>query len=77
MTYYNHYTMRTKRARMLAGIMGLWMIAGIMTAQGGGNCIEMKNGYFWDPLTTNYWVPHGFAYQTINGNVFANQSQEQ
>lgn len=77
MTYYGRYTMSTKRTRMLAGIVGIWIMAGIMTAHGGGNCIEMKNGYFWDPLTTNYWVPHGFGYQTINGNVFANQSKEQ
>ncbi len=46
-------------------------------AFGGGNCIEIRNGYFWDPLTTNYWVPHGFAYQTINPPVFATQSPEQ
>lgn len=77
MTYYGRYTMSTKRARMLAGIVGIWMMAGIMTAHGGGNCIEMKNGYFWDPLTTNYWIPHGFAYQTINPGVDANQTVDQ
>ncbi len=77
MTYYTGYTMSTKHGLIWAGIVVLSMIAGIMTAHAGGNCIELKNGYFWDPLTTNYWVPHGFAYQTINGNVFANQTAEQ
>ncbi|MBN1268775.1 MAG: beta-galactosidase, partial [Kiritimatiellae bacterium] len=42
-----------------------------------GTFIEMRDGYFWNPSASNYWVPHGFAYQTINGNVFANQTVEQ
>ncbi len=39
--------------------------------------ISMHNGYFWDPVTSNYWIPHGFAYQTINSAVFATQTPAQ
>jgi len=39
--------------------------------------IEMQNGYFWNAETETYWVPHGFAYQTINPPVFATQTPEQ
>ncbi len=63
--------------RNIRGLIVTLAIAAAGDAFAGGDCIEMRNGYFWDPLTTNYWVPHGFAYQTINGNVFANQSPEQ
>ncbi|HEY8241020.1 MAG TPA: beta-galactosidase, partial [Kiritimatiellia bacterium] len=39
--------------------------------------IQMQNGYFWDPSTTNYWVPHGFSYQVLNPPVYATQTPEQ
>lgn len=75
MTYINR-NMTTIKSRVLGGLVfALWIAS--TAAFAGGQCIEMRNGYFWDPLTTNYWVPHGFGYQTINGNVFANQSKEQ
>ena len=66
MTYYNRYTMNTKHA-LLLGALAVALLVAPPAAQGGGNCIEMRNGYFWDPLATNYWIPHGFGYQTING----------
>src|SRR2546421_55697 len=37
----------------------------------------MRNGYFWDPYTLEYFVPHGIAYQTWNPPVGADQSFEQ
>ena len=58
-------------------IVALALMFSAVGSYGAGNCIEMRNGYFWDPLTTNYWIPHGFAYQTINGNVFADQTTDQ
>lgn len=75
MTYING--MSATPRRMLAGLWIVFTALACPSARGAGNCIEIRNGYFWDPLTTNYWVPHGFGYQTINGNVFANQSVEQ
>ena len=75
MTYINNNmtTARSRGVRFLG--FALWLCAAAALA--GGNCIELRNGYFWDPLTTNHWVPHGFAYQTINPPVFATQSPEQ
>jgi hypothetical protein len=43
----------------------------------GNGCLEMRNAYFWDPLTTNYFIPRGIAYQTWNPPVGANQSFDQ
>jgi outer membrane protein assembly factor BamB len=28
--------------------------------------IKIKNGYFFDPVKNEYWLPHGIAYQTWN-----------
>ncbi|MFH0953354.1 MAG: beta-galactosidase [Verrucomicrobiota bacterium] len=64
------------QARRATLAMALVLLNGSL-ARGGGNAIELKNGYFWDPPTTNYWVPHGFAYQTINTGVGATQSMAQ
>ncbi|HPG00574.1 MAG TPA: beta-galactosidase [Kiritimatiellia bacterium] len=73
---YINKSMTTTRSWGFKGLVfALWIAS--TAAFAGGQCIEMRNGYFWDPLTTNYWVPHGFAYQTINPPVFATQSPEQ
>jgi hypothetical protein len=37
----------------------------------------MRNGYFWDPATSDYFIPRGIAYQTWNPPVGANQSLAQ
>ncbi len=37
----------------------------------------VTNGYFLDTETGQYWIPHGFAYQTINPPVYANQTPAQ
>ena len=66
--------MNSTRRRTLAGLCLAALALAPRTAPGAGNCVEIRNGYFWDPLTTNYWVPHGFAYQTINPPVFATQT---
>src|SRR6476661_6212615 len=47
---------------------------------GAGHCcgiLEIKDGYFWDPALREYFVPRGFAYQTFNPPVGADQSLEQ
>ncbi len=39
-----------------------------------GGFLQMRNGYFWDPLTAEYFVPRGMAYQTFNPPVGADQT---
>ena len=74
MKYTNGMKMNARNLPLL--VLGLlWMTAAF--AHGEGRCVEIQDGYFWDPLTTNYWVPHGFAYQTINPAVAATQTAAQ
>ena len=46
-------------------------------AWAGGGCLEIRNGYFWDPAAGDYFIPRGVAYQVWNPPVGANQSLEQ
>lgn len=39
--------------------------------------LVISNGYFWDTALGEYWIPRGFAYQTINPPVYANQTAAQ
>ncbi|HPG00036.1 MAG TPA: beta-galactosidase [Kiritimatiellia bacterium] len=39
--------------------------------------IQMKDGYFFDPVTGKPWVPHGIAYQTWNRPLGVWQTKEQ
>ena len=43
----------------------------------GRGILQLQHGYFWDPETGEYFIPHGMAYQTWNPPVGANQSFEQ
>jgi hypothetical protein len=43
----------------------------------GAGILQLQKGYFWDPETAEYFIPHGMAYQTWNPPVGANQSFEQ
>jgi hypothetical protein len=47
---------------------GVWADTGIL---------KIHNGYFWDPVANEYFIPRGIAYQTWNPPVGANQSFEQ
>src|SRR6266478_4626575 len=55
-------------------IIGICALACSPAAWAGGGALEITNGYFWDPITTNYFIPRGIAYQTWNPPVGANQS---
>jgi len=46
-------------------------------AQPAGDFLQIRNGYFWAPVTGEYFIPCGFAYQTFNPPVGANQTFEQ
>ena len=43
----------------------------------GAGILQMKDGYFWDPVQQEYFIPRGFAYQTFNPPVGASQTLEQ
>src|SRR5436190_5534079 len=43
-------------------------------AWANGGFLQIRNGYFWDPLTADYFVARGMAYQTFNPPVGADQS---
>src|SRR5881396_2605949 len=58
-----------------ASAVGLLCALGwVAAAWAGGGCLEITNGYFWDPLSSRYFIPRGIAYQTVNPPVGANQS---
>ena len=39
--------------------------------------ITFKNGYLWDESKSDYWIPHGIAYQTWNHPLGMNQTFDQ
>jgi hypothetical protein len=47
------------------------------TSAFGCGILQIKDGYFWDPALREYFIPHGFAYQTFNPPVGANQTLDQ
>jgi hypothetical protein len=49
----------------------------IASAWADGGCLEIHQGYFWDPVKQDYFIPRGIAYQLWNPPVGANQSFEQ
>lgn len=55
----------------------LCMLASVFAATVTQARLIVTNGYFWDTEQAEYWIPHGFAYQTINPPVYANQSPAQ
>ncbi|HYV27748.1 MAG TPA: beta-galactosidase, partial [Candidatus Eisenbacteria bacterium] len=60
--------------RLWLFIIGICALVGSPAARAGAGALEITNGYFWDPITTNYFIPRGIAYQTWNPPVGANQS---
>lgn len=64
------------RTRTLVTVLTL-AAAGLLAAGDAGAFITVTNGYFHDPDAGTYWVPRGFAYQTINPAVGATQSLAQ
>ena len=65
----------TKRLRQ--GLLLCWALSLGSAAWANGGFLQMRNGYFWDPATTDYFVARGMAYQTWNPPVGANQSFSQ
>lgn len=59
--------------------MGLFHLMGLSSsfAQSNGGHLQIRDGYFWNPETGNYFLARGPAYQSWNPPVFANQSFDQ
>ncbi len=64
-------------SRMVSGLLLSAALCRATSALAGGGCLEMRQGYFWDPQATHYFVPVGMSYQLWNSAVGANQSYEQ
>lgn len=66
---------RSAWARVGSGVFPL--LLGTACLWGGGGALEIRNGYLWDPragAAGDYFIPRGFAYQSWNPPVGANQS---
>jgi hypothetical protein len=57
-------------------MLGFLILLSTLGVQAGG-ILQIRNGYFWDPATHDYFVARGLAYQTWNPPVGANQTFEQ
>jgi hypothetical protein len=53
------------------------VLAWVASAWAGGGCLEIRQGYFWDPVKQEPFLPRGIAYQLWNPPVGADQSFEQ
>ena len=60
-----------------AHIAAAALLTAVLAATDAAGFIGMTNRYFQDTVSGDYWIPRGFAYQTINPPVFATQTPEQ
>ena len=51
-----------------------YFLFGVIPLWAGGGFLQIRNGYFWDPVALDYFIPRGIAYQTWNPPVGADQS---
>jgi len=58
--------------RILCLLCCFWGFASAVHATGG--FLQIRDGYFWDPQTADYFVARGMAYQTWNPPVGADQN---
>src|SRR5689334_15848053 len=70
-----------RRDRRNACPTGRWLcllfccgLLGVQTSLASGGFLKMRNGYFWDPVAEEYFIPRGMEYQTWNPPVGADQS---
>lgn len=75
---FTHERGETRRFRFVATGL-LLAICSLLSCAAGlpWGILELKDGYFWDPVTAGYFIPRGFAYQTLNPPVGATQTPEQ
>src|SRR5258705_4548303 len=58
-------------------VLGLIALTLALSASADSGFLQIRNGYFWDPIKAEYFIPRGMAYQTFNPPVGADQSLEQ
>ena len=63
------------RARAFFGLLLIFTMTNGFGAS--GPFLQMRDNYFWDPQTQDYFIARGIAYQLWNPPVGANQSFEQ
>lgn len=63
------------RYRLLAGLLLVPLLLSLPVMAGAA--MSIRNGYLWNEDTGMPFLPHGFAYQTWNPPVFANQTLEE
>ncbi|MGA2864838.1 MAG: beta-galactosidase [Verrucomicrobiota bacterium] len=68
---------RAGTASAIALAACFWLLAALDSSQAGGGFLQIRNGYFWDAAAANYFIPRGFAYQTLNPPVGASQTFDQ
>src|SRR5207247_7205958 len=67
-------SLKRSQTRKTYAVGLLCALGWVAAAWAGGGCLEITNGYFWDPIARSYFIPRGIAYQTVNPPVGANQS---
>ena len=65
------------RCKVIARLLIVLALGGSLRCFADGGILQMRNGYFWDPSTAEYFIPRGIAYQTWNPPVGADQTFDQ
>src|SRR5688572_6158651 len=71
------YLTNRSRSAVAIALGFLCAMAWATAARAGGGCLEIRQGYFWDPVKQEHFIPRGIAYQLWNPPVGADQSFEQ
>jgi hypothetical protein len=72
-------TSLSKRSGARLAVLCAFLLGNLLSCDSvfGEGILEIRNGYFWDPVPGDYFIARGFAYQTFNPPVGANQTFEQ
>ena len=65
------------RSRISILMLLCWAVATTLASAALPGFIKFKNGYFYDNVTGESWVPHGIAYQTWNRPLGVWQTYQQ
>ena len=68
---------KSKLTLLAAAVLALWLGLVAGPAHAAEGFLQIRNGYFWDPVAADYFIPRGVSYQIWNPPVGANQSLDQ